>query len=241
MTQRGTLLRLIGATLMLIAALFWYLESLQHRQTASSQFFVAVFSDVPQALGDPSLTLVDGGNAIEVRLVSSLAGHARLVTSSPAGCGGESFGDYQRQNVTLDAGKATVLRCTPTRPPRSVTFTKREIAVGMIRPVLIAPFAAANMVPAHQLRLAVAQRAVDAAEFQGGLPEAVMPSPMRIAASDDESNVRFLSRYGAAYEPSAVITWTDYWAELYWAIGLVLLAVLIVVFGNAVYGFLTAT
>jgi len=239
--SRAPLLRLLGATLMLIALLFWYLESLEHRQTAASQFFVAVFSDVPQALGDPSVTLIDGGNTIELHLASSLAGHARVITASPAGCGGSAFGNYETQNTVLNAGKESVIRCTPSRPPRSITFTKREMAIGMIRPVIVAPFAPANMVPAHQLRIAVAQRAVDAAQFQGGLAQALMPSSTSVPAADDETNVRFLSRYGAAYEPSTVVTWTDYWAEIFWAIALVALAVLVVVFGNALYAILTAT
>jgi hypothetical protein len=226
---------------MLIALLFWYLESLQHRQTGASQFFVAIFSDVPQALNDPSVTLVDGGNTIELHLTSSLPGHARVITTSPATCGGPAFGNYETQSAVLNAGKESIIRCTPTRPPRSITFTKREMAIGMIRPVIVAPFAPANMVPAHQLRVAVAQRAVDAAEFEGGLAQALMPSAASVPSADDATNVRFLSRYGAAYEPSTIVTWTDYWAEIFWAAALVAIAVLIVLFGNALYAILTAT
>lgn len=238
MTRRGYALRVLGAALMLTAVVFWYLESLQHRQTAASQFRIAIFTDAPQAVADPVLVLHDGGNRIDVRLLSTVDAHGTIVFPHEQRCGTaapSAPAEYDAYDLNLKANAVTVVSCAPNRPPRSITFTKRELAVGMIRPALIPQTMTQGRTPAHQLRVAFSQNAVDAAEFQGGLNEAVAPNVIRMLDSDDETNARYLSRYGAAFEPFAAITWTDYRAEVSWAIGLIVLAVLIVMLGNAIY------
>lgn len=238
MTRRGYALRVLGASLMLVALVFWYLESLQHRQTAASAFRIAIFTDAPQAIADPVLLLQDGGNRIDVRLLSTVDAHGTIVVPHEQHCGTTSPSapsEYDAYDVDLKANTVVVINCAPNRPPRSITFTRRELTLGMIRPALIPPTLTQRRTPAHQLRVAFSQNAVDAAEFQGGLTEAVIPNSVRMPDGDDETNARYLSRYGAAFDPSAVITWTDYRAEVAWAIGLIALAVLIVLFGNAAY------
>lgn len=245
MTVRGYALRLIGLCLMAIALVFWYLESQQHQQPAVSSFFIAIFTDSPRDLEKPTVLVTDRGRHLDVRLVSAVPGiHAQIVTAAPGYCTetGDALPEpsnadgYYRLDVTLDANVPSVVSCVATKPPRTISFTRRELSVGMIWPYRVARIVSAGFVPIHELRLQADEKTLDSVEYSGGLVQAVLPDPSSSADVQlANANVRYLSRYGAQYAPWSTLQWVDYWAELFWAIGLLVLGALLVLLANAVY------
>lgn len=256
MTQRAKLLRLAGAALMLIAILLWNLAALERSQSAASQFFFAIYSDVPQAMADPSITLRDSGGRVELKVFSAAAARVRVIIPSSQSCATDVRRDlstalansdavappeYRTLDISLKPGIPQSLECVPDRPPRSLGFTQREMTLGMIRPASISAQLTRAMTPAHQVRIAVASGSFEGGTFAGGLDAPVVSSEPHMLGASDETNARYLSRYGAAFQPSIAIQWRDARAELICFVALALVAILTVLCANALYALLTAT
>lgn len=241
---------------MLIAILLWNVAALERSQPAASQFFVAIYSSTPQAMADPAITLRDGSNLLELRVFSTAAARVRIIFPPPQTCATTLRNDvssasrdsdavappeFRAVDIALKPGISQSLECTANRPPRSLGFTQRQMTVGMIRPASIPPQLTRTMSPAHQVRIATASDSFEGGTFAGGLDAPVVSAQNLMPVVSDETNERYLSRYGAAFAPSIALQWRDARAELFCFIALAFVAILTVVCANALYALLTAT